>query len=193
MSRPRPSTASMPVPAGSVQTAESSVVIDPQSPQGMHLGRSQDSSRKYRLIAELDRGGMATAYLAVMQGPAGFNKLQVVKQLRTALAADPEFLQMFLDEARLAARVSHANVVQTNEVGYDGTHYFIAMEYLEGQSLKEIIQASSTTGGLPLGMHLRVLVDVLSGLHFTHELKNFDGTPLKVIHRDMSPHNVLVT
>ena len=88
--------------------------------------------RKYRLIAEIGRGGMADVYLAVVQGPAGFNKLVVVKQIRAQLADDPDFLAMFLDEGRLAARLNHPNVVQTNEVGEDGRRYFIAMEYLEG-------------------------------------------------------------
>src|SRR5665213_3149589 len=91
------------------------------------------TTTKYRPIAELGRGGMATVYLTVVQGPGGFNKFQVLKRLRPALAADPEFLQMFLEEARLSARINHPNVVQTNEVGYDGQYYYIAMEYLDGQ------------------------------------------------------------
>ena len=81
---------------------------------------------KYRLIAELGHGGMAEVFLALASGPAGFNKLVVIKQIREQLAEDPEFLTMFLDEARLAARLNHPNVVQTNEVGGDGRRYFIA-------------------------------------------------------------------
>ena len=88
-----------------------------------------------RLLLELGRGGMGVAYLAVAQGPGGFAKLKVVKRLRSDLAADPRAVEMFLAEARLAARLRHPNVVQTNEVGYDGKHYFLEMEYLEGQSL----------------------------------------------------------
>src|SRR5215212_10124416 len=78
---------------------------------------------KYRLIAELGHGGMAQVFLALARGPAGFNKLAVIKQIREQLADDPEFLTMFLDEARLAARLNHPNVVQTNEVGEDGKRY----------------------------------------------------------------------
>src|SRR3954454_15055883 len=92
-------------------------------------GSGANSLGKYRLIAELGHGGMAEVYLAVVQGPAGFNKLGVSKQIRPQLATDPEFLSMFLDEARLAARLSHPNVVQTNKVGHEGHRYFIAMEY----------------------------------------------------------------
>src|SRR3982750_2711724 len=97
---------------------------------------------KYRLIAELGHGGMAEVFLAVVRGPAGFNKLMVIKQIRPQLAEDPEFLGMFLDEARLAARLSHPNVVQTNEVGNDGDRYFMAMDYLDGRGLDQIRRRS---------------------------------------------------
>jgi serine/threonine protein kinase len=151
------------------------------------------SASKYKAVAELGRGGMATVFLSVIQGPAGFNKLQVIKRLRPALAADPEFLQMFLEEARLAARINHPNVVQTNEVGFDGQFYFIAMEYLDGQTLEAINRRlRKENRALPLGMHLYILAETLAGLHFAHELTDFDGTPLNVVHRDVSPHNVMV-
>jgi serine/threonine protein kinase len=148
---------------------------------------------KYRLIAELGHGGMAEVYLAVVQGPAGFNKLVVIKQIRPQLATDPEFLSMFLDEARLAARLSHPNVVQTNEVGQEGDRYFIAMEYLEGQPLNRVLHRIGRDGGLTLAMHLRIIIDMLVGLHHAHELTDFDSTPLNVVHRDVTPHNVFVT
>src|SRR5258708_39349891 len=102
----------------------------------------QVTSTRYTPIFELGRGGMAIVYLAVVRGPGGFNKLQVVKQLKGELAGDREFLTMFLDEARLSARINHPNVVQTNEVGFDGKSYFIAMEYLDGQSLDAVIRRS---------------------------------------------------
>ena len=148
---------------------------------------------KYRLIAELGHGGMAEVFLAIASGPAGFNKLVVLKQIRDQLADDPEFLAMFLDEARLAARLNHPNVVQTNEVGEDGRRYFIAMEYLEGQPLNRIVQRLAKDGRLTLWMHVRILIDALAGLHYAHELADFDGTPLQVVHRDATPHNIFVT
>lgn len=184
------------------------------------------SPGKYALLAELGRGGMATAYLASMQGPGGFSKLVVIKRLRPALAIEPEFLRMFLQEARLAARIDHPNVVHTTEVGFDGENYFIAMEYLEGQSLENLSRrvitraaglsipppsstASNTTtlgatptatsavsvlgAAIPLRIHLFILTQVLAGLDYAHELKDFDGNPLNVVHRDVSPHNVMVT
>ncbi|WP_394829138.1 serine/threonine protein kinase [Pendulispora albinea] len=149
---------------------------------------------KYRLIFELGRGGMADVMLAVIQGPGGFNKLQVLKLLRQELAAEPEFCTMFLEEARLSARINHPNVAQTNEVGFDGERYFIAMEYLEGQSLDEVMRRARSRGvPLPLAVVLRAMCDACGGLHYAHELKDFDGTPLHVIHRDVSPQNVFVT
>ena len=153
----------------------------------------QSPVKNYQLIAELGRGGMGTAYLAVVQGPAGFNKFQVIKCLRPLLAEEPEFLRMFLDEARLAARVEHPNVVQTNEVGFDGKNHFIAMEYLEGQSLEALSHRARDTGVFRLDIHLRIIADILGGLHAAHELRDFEGKPLNVVHRDMSPHNAIVT
>jgi eukaryotic-like serine/threonine-protein kinase len=119
---------------------------------------------RFREIAELGKGGMGDVFLTVAAGPAGFNKLLVVKRLRHSLASDPEFLRMFLNEARLAARLNHPNIVQTYEVGFDGTRHFIAMEYLQGQSLYRLIRRTASMGGLPLDMHLRVLADALAGL-----------------------------
>ncbi len=158
---------------------------------------SQESSStafgKYSLIAELGHGGMADVFLAVAQGQAGFNKLIVIKRLRETFADDPEFVAMLLDEARLAARLNHPNVVQTNEVGQVGRHHFIAMEYLEGQPLHRINHRSAKKGGVPLVYTARILADVLAGLHHAHELQEFDGTPLGVVHRDVSPHNIFLT
>jgi serine/threonine protein kinase len=147
---------------------------------------------KYRDIAELGQGGMGDVFLTLAPGPAGFNKLLVVKRLRDSLASDPEFLRMFLDEARLAARLNHPNIVQTYEVGLDGARHFIAMEYLQGQSFHRLIRRTATTGGFPLEMHLRVLADALAGLHYAHELTDYDGTPLQIVHRDFSPANIFV-
>src|SRR5579864_7648203 len=105
---------------------------------------------KYRLIAELGRGGMGTVYLAVARGPGGFSKLVVIKQLRPVFAEDANFTAMFLEEARLAARLHHPNIVQTNEVvchPQDG--YFMVMEYLEGTSLKSVLRRLRRQGVEP--------------------------------------------
>ena len=147
---------------------------------------------KYSLIASLGQGGMAKVYLALMAGPAGFNKLLVVKALREdMLSQSEEFVHMFLDEARLAARLNHPNIVQTYEVGESDGRYFIAMEYLEGQALRTVQRRMTT--GMPLDEELRVVSETARGLHYAHDLKGFNGEPLGVVHRDVSPQNVFLT
>jgi eukaryotic-like serine/threonine-protein kinase len=149
---------------------------------------------KYRFLAVLGHGGMADVYLAVAMGPAGFSKLQVIKKLRPLLADDPDLRTMFLDEARLAARLNHRNIVQTNEVGLAQGHYFISMEYLDGQPYNRILShARQQHRPVPLEISLRILCDALAGLHYAHELADYDATPLNVVHRDVSPQNVFVT
>jgi hypothetical protein len=136
---------------------------------------------------------MGIVYLAVAQGPAGFAKLKVIKRLRPDFASDKRALQMFLDEARTSARLLHPNIVQTNEVGFDGKHYFLEMEYLEGQSYEALTRKAAESGGLPLSLALWILTQTLGGLHYAHESTDLEGKPLKVVHRDVSPHNVFVT
>lgn len=165
--------------------------MDPVS-SAPNIPEQEASVGKYKLIASLGHGGMADVYLAAVSGPAGINKLQVIKRLRRESATDPERVAMFLDEARLAARVNHPNVVQTFEVGAAEGAYFIAMEYLEGAPFNRLINRARTNPPKP-GVLLHILADVLAGLHHAHELTDYDGTPLHVVHRDASPHNVLVT
>ena len=149
---------------------------------------------KYRFIAALGHGGMADVYLAVAIGPAGFNKLLVIKRLRQSLEGDPAVREMFLDEARLAARLNHRNVVQTNEVGLVDEQYFLAMEYLDGQPLHRVFaRARQDKRAVPLGVALHILCDALAGLQYAHDLADYDGSPLRVVHRDVSPQNVFVT
>src|SRR2546430_4084466 len=117
---------------------------------------------KYQLFASLGRGGMADVFLAVSRGPLGFNKLVVVKRLRHSLAEEPSFLDMFLDEARLAARLNHPNVVHTYEVGENDGAYFIAMEYLDGQPLNKIIRDMAKRGEeLEPPLCARIVADAL--------------------------------
>jgi serine/threonine protein kinase len=148
---------------------------------------------KYRLIAEIGRGGMSGVYLAVAEGLAGFNKLVVVKEPRGGLTEEADLLGMFLDEARLSARLNHPNIVQTYEVGEDNGQYFIVMEYLDGQPLSRVRTRLRDGNVFPVGTQLRVVADALAGLHYAHELTDHDGTPLGIVHRDVTPQNVFVT
>lgn len=149
--------------------------------------------RAYRRIAELGRGGMATVHLAAMQGPHGVTKLVVIKELRPELAVNDEFVVMFFDEARLAARLNHPNIVQSYEVGEEDGRQFIVMEYLEGQPLHRVWNKLQAAGKMSLAINLQVVHDVLAGLDYAHELADFNGAQLKIVHRDISPHNVFVT
>ena len=146
----------------------------------------------YRIIAKLGAGGMANVYLGMHGGMAQFRKLVVVKVLHPDVRANPEFLAMFLAEARLAARLNHPNVVTTYEVGEDAGRHYMAMEYLEGQAFNAIVK-KYTLENVPIEHTLRVLIDVLSGLHYAHELRDFDGSDLGIVHRDVNPQNIFVT
>jgi serine/threonine-protein kinase len=157
------------------------------------MGNGSKRLGRYRLIAEIGHGGMAEVYLALLEGDLGFNKLLVLKKIRPELAEDPEMMGMFLDEARLSARLHHPNVVETHEVAQEDGHTFMAMEYLEGQSLHRILHRLRRGGGLPPALHLQILADVLAGLHHAHELCDWDETPLGVVHRDVTPQNVFIT
>jgi eukaryotic-like serine/threonine-protein kinase len=147
---------------------------------------------RYRLLLELGHGGMAHVYLALVSGLAGFSKLVVLKVMRDELREHPASLNMFLGEARLAARMNHANVVQTSEVGEDTGRYFICMEYLEGQTLSRLLKKTIDVA-LPLGARLEIMCQMLEGLSYLHGFSDLDGTPLGLVHRDISPNNIFVT
>jgi serine/threonine-protein kinase len=136
---------------------------------------------------------MAIVYLAASQGPRGFSKLVVVKELKEEFSHDAEFTSMFVDEARLAARLNHPNIVQTYEVEEQQGHFFIVMEYLEGQPLSQTRSRLARLGAALRDHQVRVLCEVLEALHHAHELADYDGRPLNVVHRDVSPHNVIIT
>ncbi len=146
---------------------------------------------RYRLIAEIARGGMGIVYLALMPGAGGFYKTLVIKELKPELSHNPDFLGMFHDEARIAARLQHPNIVQVNEVDSVGDRHFIAMEYLEGCTLRRAIKKLGPE--LTIGMHLGVLSEILRGLHHAHELTDESGASLGLVHRDMNPHNIFLT
>ena len=154
---------------------------------------AEGSAGKYRIVLPLGQGGTSDVYLAIADGPGGFRKLAVLKMLRKSLSGDAEFRAMFLGEARLAARLHHPHVVQTYEVLEEPAGPVIVMEYLDGQPLSELIVRGREGNAFPLGMQLCALIDALAGLHAAHELADYDGTPLGVVHRDVSPHNVFVT
>jgi hypothetical protein len=152
------------------------------------------SGSRYEPIAQIGRGGMAEVLLAMADAGGGGRRLAVLKRIWPEMATDPEFVRMFLDEARLSLRLNHPNVVQVYEVLVDDDELAIAMEYLDGQPLTRVfnrLMRLQTDLGLPL--RLRIVASVLAGLEHAHTLRNLDGTPLGVVHRDVSPQNVFVT
>lgn len=149
---------------------------------------------KYQRVATLGQGGMGTVHLALANGFGHFRKLIVVKELRQDLTRQKGFIRLFMDEAKLAARLSHPNVVETFEAIHEGNRYFLTMEYLDGQPLSALTKRLGTRSEpVPLGMHIQILCEVLSGLHYAHELQDYDGSSLHVVHRDVSPQNVFLT
>lgn len=148
---------------------------------------------KYELIGKLAEGGMGSIYAAKTRGLGGFERTFAVKVCHPHLTSTPEFVAMFLDEARLAAGIHHPNVVSTIDVDRIDDVLFLVMEYIEGQSLKWLLSRSKKhEEKAPLSILLRIVHDVLLGLHAAHELLDHDGRSLNLVHRDVSPQNVLV-
>ncbi|HEY5955321.1 MAG TPA: serine/threonine-protein kinase [Polyangiaceae bacterium] len=147
-------------------------------------------AKQYRVLSKLGEGGMAHVYLAMSQGLAGFSKLVVLKILKQELATKPELRDGFLREARVSARMGHPNVVAVNAVEEHEGVPVIVMEYLQGQPLSAIQRRLQA---VPLYIQLRILSDSLSGLHYAHELADFDGKKLNLVHRDFTPQNIFVT
>jgi eukaryotic-like serine/threonine-protein kinase len=182
---------------GRLQQLHSARSVTPVEGGGHAHYRSQTaptstaSMGKYRAFLELGQGGTAIVYLGVSRGLGGFNKLVVLKMLKRGLAKEPEFREMFLSEARLSARLSHPNIVQVYEVTERDNAPIIIMEYLEGKPFSDV--RAERRGAVPLNIQLRVLADGLLGLHYSHELKDFDGRLLGLVHRDFTPHNLFVT
>ena len=147
---------------------------------------------RYTIHGEIASGGMATVYLARMAGLAGFARTVAVKRLHGG-GGEPELLDMFLDEARLAARIQHPNVVSTVDVVRLGDELLLVMEYLHGESLSRVLSALKRDGDdIPLDIASAILCDALHGLHAAHEAKTENGEPLCIVHRDVSPQNLLV-
>ncbi len=150
---------------------------------------------RYRVVDEIGVGGMAAVHLARADGPGGFQKWVAIKRIHRHLAEDEQFIRMFLDEARIAARISHPNVAQVFDLGKQGDTYWIAMEYLHGEPLREIMRAVEEGGAPTMGAHLaaKVISDAAEGLHAAHELRDKDGKLLNLVHRDVTPHNLFLT
>lgn len=170
------------MPAASQNHASGAVL-----PPGAQLGR-------YEVLSKLAAGGMAVVYAARLHGIAGFQRMVALKVLHANLAHEEEFIAMFLDEARLAARIRHPNVVSTIEISDSlGAGYYLVMEYIEGDHLGRLLAAAhKESERLPVPIVLRIVTDALAGLAAAHDLTDDTGRRVNLVHRDVSPHNIMV-
>ncbi|MBZ4416616.1 serine/threonine-protein kinase [Myxococcus sp. RHSTA-1-4] len=165
----------------------------------MQGGAGEDPDRgrrigKYEILTRLSMGGMAELFLAFTSGPGGFRKFVAVKQILPDIKKDDQFVKMFLDEARITAAFSHANIGQVFDLGEDGGELYLAMEFLPGQNLEQVVKATARQGyALPMGFIGRVIRDACLGLHYAHHFTDPSGRPAVVVHRDVSPKNVMLT
>lgn len=148
---------------------------------------------RYALFDEIAAGGMATIHLGRLVGPVGFSRTVAVKTLHPQFAKDPGFVEMFLEEARLASRIQHPNVISTMDVATTEGEVFLVMEYVAGESLAKLVRSAlKKADRIPIEVAVSILAGMLHGLHATHEAKNERLEPMHIVHRDVSPQNVLV-
>ncbi len=153
-----------------------------------------ESLGRFRLIKLLATGGMGEVFLARQEGPGGFSKTVVIKRILRHLASDQNFIDLFLNEARLAAQLQHPHIAQVFGLEHEGNTWFIAMEFVHGRSLRDVISAAKQQGlKLPPRLAARLASQALQGLHFAHELTDERGRSLGILHRDVSPENLLIS
>jgi serine/threonine-protein kinase len=158
-----------------------------------NLPRVGETVDRYRVVAEVAHGGMAAVYAVQRSSIGGFEKLLALKVMLPHLASDAHFVDMFLDEAKIASQIQHPNVVQVLDVGLHERRPFILMEFLRGQSLSQLIQrAQKSAEPVSAAVWMAILAQASEGLHAAHETCGSDGKPLGIVHRDVSPHNVFV-
>ncbi len=153
-----------------------------------------DSQQRYRVVEKLESGGMAEVFRAESEGLQGFRKQVAIKRVLPHLSSKKKFISMFLDEARLSAQLSHSNCVQVFDIGVGDSAFFIVMEFVDGANLKAIIEHIKKIGrDFPVEAAVHISLEICKGLSYAHELTDNNGVPLYIVHRDMSPPNVLIT
>jgi len=149
---------------------------------------------RYQLLDRISIGGMAEIFRAKARGAADFEKIVAIKRILPQMADDQEFVDMFIDEAKTVAQLSHANICQIFEFGHQDGTYFIALELVEGKDLKQVMVMRRRQGqAAPLPMVLAIMGKVCEALEYAHNCKTPQGEPMNIVHRDVSPQNVLVS
>jgi eukaryotic-like serine/threonine-protein kinase len=160
--------------------------------QGDRIIGPGDVLGRYELLLPVAAGGMAMVWAARLRGTRGFQKIVAVKTMLPKLSEDPQFERMFLDEASLASRIHHPNVVEVLDLGEANGVLFIAMEWLDGVPLNQVMKAAKSASGIPSVVAIHILTHAAEGLHAAHELKDDDNAYIGLVHRDVSPQNILV-
>jgi len=159
-----------------------------------HPGSVDPTRQRYQIVKKIDAGGMAEIFLAKAMSIQGMEKLVAIKRVLPSLTKNEKFISMFLDEARLSIALNHANIVQVFDVNQSGGTYFIVMEYVEGFNVRRIFQKASEVGyRIPLASACYLMMEVCKGLEHAHTKKDAAGKPLRIVHRDLSPPNVLIS
>ena len=149
---------------------------------------------QYYLDEKIAQGGMAEIYKSRLKDPQGFNKTVVIKKILPHIAANPEFIEMLVDEAKIAVLLSHGNIAQIHDLGKVGSDYFIVMEYVDGKSVSQMIRRSKTFGkNIPIDIACYIAAEVANGLDYMHRKMDEGGNPLFIIHRDISPQNIIIS
>ena len=161
-------------------------------PEPIPLAKGQVLGR-YELLAPVARGGMGQVWLARLRGARGFQKLVAIKTVLPARGDSGRMERMLFDEARIASLIQHSNVAQTHELGEHAGTLYLVMEWIEGEPLSYLLTCAEQRGGMPLSVAVNIVAQTLRGLHAAHELVDDAGSLLGVVHRDVSPHNVLVS
>jgi serine/threonine-protein kinase len=169
-----------------------STVPQQQDLSGARVVGPGDVLGRYELLLPVAAGGMAMVWAARLKGSRGFQKIVAVKTMLPKLSEDPQFERMFLDEASLASRIHHPNVVEVLDLGEMNGVLFIAMEWLDGVPLNQVMKAAKSAAGIPSPVAIHILTHAAEGLHAAHELKDDEGAYIGLVHRDVSPQNILV-
>ena len=169
-------------------------------PVGRHGDRggppdAQQYFGRYKLIERIAEGGMAEGFTAVLSGAEGFERLLVIKRLKPHLAVNPDAVNQFIDEAKLGSRLTHSNIVAVLDFGKVGDGYYLAQEYVLGRTLAQIGARHLENFGQPVppSVVFYIAHEVLAGLAYAHERTDDHGRPLEIVHRDVSPSNVMVS
>ncbi len=148
---------------------------------------------RYELLLPIAAGGMAMVWAARVKGTRGFQKIVAVKTMLSKLSEDAQFEQMFLDEAQLASQIRHPNCVEISDLGEQDGVLYLAMEWIDGVPLNQLMKTAKAAGGVPLPIAVRIVMNACAGLHAAHELRDAKGQLIGLVHRDVSPQNILVT